>query len=450
MEASNRPFRPFGLEVNRAGVSAATALAATVAACTVLRPLRDEQATRLGAEALPTLFAMTFTMLVAISAALFVASRRVHPTRLVARTAGIASVVVIGLGSAAVSAGASSATGVAFVVAFGVFNVLAVALAWHAIARHMPSTGMPRHLATAATGAGIGAIAGPAIATLIAPTLGPAALVPAAACMIAVAIVAVSRLGDSSWGEASTRPARVRMNAFSPPRIGATAILVGGWSTVATLLYFCQVDIVGRELGDSTARTVWFASVDLVASCAALVVQLLTAAAFGRRTALQLALGIGPLLVAIAFLALWCHPELVVIAGATVVARIGGTSLLRPAREVLLASGPSPVAPQTRCAIDGVLVRGVDAVVATVIGSVSGGVASAGCLALVGSAIAMTLGAVGLHIGRNHDEPNRRESAPRQADVSRGTRRRDARACVPVRARRIIGADAHATHSSDR
>ncbi len=441
-----------GWTVDRRDAGRVVAVGAIVAACSVLRPLRDEQAIRCGTELVTLLFAATFAALVIVTAAVAAAGRRFRSGSVARFTmAGLASLALVTAWMGASMDGPSPA-GAALVVSHGVLNIVGAAMAWQMVIERTGGPGRSRAIAAATIGAGIGSIVGPLMATVLVDVAGPGSMVPVAAALFASAIRGATGRGrlaaNNGQGSGSSRPVEVR----APVRTGVrrVGVLVAGWSAVSTVVYFLQVGMVGEQVADPRARVAWFASIDLASNAVALLVQLGIAGLTSRREGLSVTLAIGPLFAAGGFTALWLWPDVGVLAAITIIGRAGGTALFRPGRELLLASCNRPVSPHARCAIDGVVYRAADAATAASIGVLSGGAPTVGMLAFTGTATALTLAIAGFHTGRIYENethvitsdiaPRIREASGRHGiddGLSSGTRSRG------------DGLD-HATHCFDR
>lgn len=401
-------------------VGPAVAVGASVAACAVLRPLRDEQAVRCGSGVVTGLFLATFAALVLVTVTTAFANRQFGRTRAVNATiiGGLAGVVLI-LAWVGIESDGASPAGAALVVSHGVLTVFTVAMAWQSVADRASASCRGHAVAAAAIGAGLGSILGPLTASVLVAAAGSRWLVPAAATLLGIATYSATcqRTGGVSR-DPSLEGVRAGVTSGTDAAVRRVASLVAGWSVVSTIIYFVQLNIVGEQLTDPHARVQWFASLDLSANAVALLVQIGTARWTARGTGLPTVLAIGPVLAAGGFVAIWLWPDAVVLAVVTVICRAGGTALFRPARELLLASVLRPVGSPTRCAIDGVVYRAADAATAASIGVLSGGAPTVGVLAAFGATAAVALAVAGFSIGRIHDHQQHNS----QYDIAPGVR----------------------------
>ena len=449
MEASTRLQGWWNLR--RDIVGPAVAVGASVAACAVLRPLRDEQAVRFGSGIVSGLFFATFAALVLVTVAAALAGRRFGRQKAVnaSMIAGLAALVLI-LAWVGIDSDGASPAGAALVVSHGVLTVFTVAMAWQSVADRDSASGRGRAVAAAAIGAGLGSILGPLTAAMLVAGAGSRWLVPAAAMLLGIATYSATRQRN---GRVTTGPNRARgpagVTSGTDAGVRRVAGLVAGWSVVSTIIYFVQVSIVGEQLSDPHARVQWFASLDLSANAVALLVQIGTARWTARRTGLPAVLAIGPVLAAGGFVAIWLWPDAGVLAVVTVIGRAGGTALFRPARELLLASVVRPVESPTRCAIDGVVYRAADAATAASIGVLSGGAPTVGVLAAFGATAAVALAVAGFRIGRIHDHQLHNSHYGIAPDVREDAGRQRIDPGVPGGARCLGAGLDHTDHSID-
>lgn len=387
-------------------VRPAWVVGSAVAASAVLRPLRDEQAVRCGADAVTGLFIATFVVLVLVTAVGASAARRTsHPDATPAPMHVTIVAITLLLAWLASDGAGQSLAGAAFVVGHGVSTVLAIGMAWQSVTGRGETLGHGRMVGAAAVGAGVGSIVGPLMAAVLVAGVGPQRLVPVAALLLGAATFSArNRANAGPIDVPRSRAEPLREASGTEPTVRRVAVLVGGWSAISTVIYFVQISIAGEQLVDPTARVQWFAALDLTSNATALLIQILTMRWTARRTRLSAALTIGPALAAGGFIAIWTCQDLGVLAVVSVIGRAGGTALFRPAREAMLASGSRPIASHTRCTIDGIVYRAADAATAASIGVISGGTPSVGQLALFGTTAAIALAAAGSRIGRSYDE----------------------------------------------
>ncbi len=390
----------------RPGEAAAALLAfayffALMAGYYILRPLREEMGIRGGVEHLPWNFTATLVaMLVAVPLYSELVARlpRARAVPLVYRfflvnLLAFYAAMRVGLAPAAVAR--------AFFVWVSVYNLFVVSVFWSFLSDLFTSAQARRLFGFVAAGGSAGALAGPAIAGLLAGVLGVPNLVLVSAALLEVATQAVGRLvrwsresGASAAraGEASgdTGGAALGGSAFSG--IGlvfrdryllAIALQMLLFTLCSTLLYLPTARLVASVVPDSARRTALFASVDFAVNVLALFTQSLATGAVLTRLGLGAALGIVPALSAIGFAVAACWPSVWVLAGLQALRRAGSYAVERPAREVLFTVVTREERYKSKGFVDTVVYRAGDAGSAWL----AQGIASAG-FAISGSMLA--------------------------------------------------------------
>ena len=229
-------------------VGPAVAVGASVAACAVLRPLRDEQAVRCGSGVVTGLFFATFAALVLVTVTTAFENRQFARTRAVSATmtGGLAGVVLI-LAWVGIESHGASRAGAALVVSHGVLTVFTVAMAWQSVADRASASCRGHAVAAAAIGAGLGSILGPLTASVLVAAAGSRWLVPAAATLLGIATYSATcqRTGGVSR-DPSLEGVRAGVTSGTDAAVRRVASLVAGWSVVSTIIYFVQLIIVGE------------------------------------------------------------------------------------------------------------------------------------------------------------------------------------------------------------
>jgi len=195
-----------------------------------------------------------------------------------------------------------------------------------------------------AAGGTAGAIAGPAVTTLLAVPLGPVNLLLVSGAFLLAATACIMQL--SKWGTANlstSAPDRpvggglfdgVRLVLVSPYLMMICAYVVL-YSILSTFLYFEQQQIVKSAISSSAQRTQLFASADLAVNVFTLSLQVLLFSRFLRWFGIAGGLVLIPLLSVPGFLALGIAPTLVVLMGFGILRRAAEFAICKPARETL-------------------------------------------------------------------------------------------------------------------
>ena len=359
-EAPSRPASPLltRLVDVRPGEGAAAALGfgyffALLAGYYILRPLREEMGIRGGVENLPWNFTATLlAMLVAVPlySALVARVPRARAVPLVyrfffANLVGFHLLVRLGVAPREVAR--------AFFVWVSVYNLFVVSVFWSFLADLMTSEQAKRLFGFVAAGGSAGALAGPAVAGLLAGSLGVANLLLVSAALLELATQAASGLvrWSARSGASAAREREGRAEGAGPALGGGAFRGIGLvfqdryllaiaaqtllFTLGSTFLYAHTARLVAAAFPDSARRTALFAAVDFAVNLAALLTQSLATGAFLTRLGLWAALGLVPAFSAAGFLLAAACPSLALLAAFQALRRAASYAVERPAREVL-------------------------------------------------------------------------------------------------------------------
>jgi AAA family ATP:ADP antiporter len=237
-----------------------------------------------------------------------------------------------------------------------------------------------------AAGGTVGALAGPALTTLLVQPLGARNLLLVSALLLSWAIICIARL--SAWSEA--HPADDRTADDGTTTAAADDPLLGGsiwagitlvvrspyllgicllmllFTTLATFLYLMQAQIVRDTFGDSAQRTAVFAAIDLAVNGLTLMLQLFLTSRLIKWFGLAVVLALVPLLLAAGFALLGLAPVLLVLLLVQIIRRAGNYAIMRPAREMLYVVLTREEKYKAKNLIDTVVYRSGDALSAWV------------------------------------------------------------------------------------
>src|SRR4051812_34532996 len=250
----------------------------------VLRPIRDEMGIQIGVGNLAWLFTATFVAMLAVVPAFgWVSSRfprcRFLPYVYLFFVANLLVFFVLFREKIAVDHART-----AFFVWVSVFNLFVVSVFWSFMADLYDTAQARRLYGFIAAGGTAGAIAGPAVTTLLAVPLGPVNLLLVSGAFLLAATACIMQL--SKWGTANlstSAPDRpvggglfdgVRLVLVSPYLMMICAYVVL-YSILSTFLYFEQQQIVKSAISSSAQRTQLFAAADLAVNVFTLSLQVL-------------------------------------------------------------------------------------------------------------------------------------------------------------------------------
>lgn len=377
----------------------------------ILRPVRDEMGIRTGVNKLQWLFTGTFiATLVIVPIFGFVAAR--IPRRKLLPWVYAFFIVNLAAFYAAFAADVSPVgTAITFFIWLSVFNLFVVSLFWSLNSDVFSTEQSHRVYGVIAAGGSAGALTGPALTALLATRVATAHLIAisgvlltaALACAAVLARSAKSDVGDPSRPMGGTTLAGIRLTLKSRTLLGI-ALLIVCYTTVSTILYFSQAEIVSNAITDSGQRTAWFARLDLATNVLAITVQALITRQFVRKLGLRWTLVIVPLLVAIGLLVLGTLTLPLIVAIVQVVHRAGDFALMRPGREMIYTTVGAESRYKAKSFIDTTVYRANDALAGWLVAAGRGAGLDAAGLALAGIPVALLWLGTGRAIGRRHDE----------------------------------------------
>jgi AAA family ATP:ADP antiporter len=373
----------------------------------IIRPVRDEMGIAGGLDQLQWVFTGTFlVMLAAVPFFGFLSARlpraRLLPAIYLFFIMNLLFFQLLLSGESAPLWGAR-----AFFIWVSVFNLFIVSVFWSFMADIFSNAQGKRLFALIAAGGTAGAIAGPAITTLLALQLGTANLLLVSAGFLCAALGAIlylnRRVSSSDKSDQQGLGGSVFegfTQTFGSRYLLGIGLFIWLYATLSTFLYFEQAHIVKAAFDDPDARTRLFALIDLAVNLLTLLFQLLITGRIMQKFGVAVALAAMPALLALGFMVLAIAPVLPVLVATQVVRRAGNYAVTRPAREVLYTVVPRSSKYKAKNFIDTVIYRGADAVA----GWLFAGMKSLG-MGLTGIAwtavpLAVAWCFLGLHLGR--------------------------------------------------
>lgn len=382
----------------------------------VLRPARDALGMQRGIEAVRWLF-MATALATLLANPLFgwLVSRYRRMAFIAATYAFFAACLVGFWALLAFAPGAvGEASGMVFYVFFSVFNLFATMVFWALMADRFTLDQGKRFFALIAVGGTLGAIAGPALAGLLARPLGTPALLLVAAAFLLLAIAA-------AWGVARHRPAGAEEGR---PDTGAAHAVIGGaaWNglravlrspyllgiagyvvvmtVMATLLYFTRLQMVAALGDDLDLRTTVLANIDLVVQLSTLLLQGVVAGHLMKRVGVPFTLALLPVTVALGFVGLAVVGTLAALVVFESCFRAVQRALTRPARETLYTVTSREDKYKSKAFVDTFVYRGGDVIGAQLEGLLTRLGLGLAALASVAVPLALAWAALGVWLGR--------------------------------------------------
>jgi len=267
-------------EARRVGV-AALAFFFLLAAYYVIRPVRDQLAGATGSVALPWFYAGTFVAMLVVAPVFGWLSARLPRRALLGWGQGffIACLVAfVPLFAQQASIGAR-ALGIGFFIWVSVFNLFVVSLFWSLMADLFDGERARRVFPLIALGGAFGALAGPALTSLLVERIGVAPLLAVSAMLLVIALGLMLYLSATNAGtRAESAPIGGSMLAglratFADPFLRLMALLMLCSDGVGTLAYALVADYAKAHFADAVARTAFYGHIDLAVNILQMVLQ---------------------------------------------------------------------------------------------------------------------------------------------------------------------------------
>jgi AAA family ATP:ADP antiporter len=343
-----------------------------LAAYYVLRPLRDEMGVAGGVRNLHWLFTATFLVMLAAVPLFGALVARLPRRRFIPLVYHffVANIALFWMLLAFDVARLETAR--VFFVWISVFNLFAVSVFWSFMADVIAAEQGKRLFGFIAAGGSAGALLGPALTVWLAEAVGPANLLLVAAVLLEAAVWCAQRLEKAAPARADHAPAPsaapIGGNALAgfrlllrSPYLAGIALWVLLLSLCGTFLYFQQANIVAAASDDPAVRTRIFATIDLAAGLATILIQATATGRLMTRFGVGPAAALLPLVFAAGFAVLAASPVLLAVVAFQTLQRTANFAISNPAREVLFTVVDREEKYKSKYLIDGVVFRGGDA-----------------------------------------------------------------------------------------
>lgn len=318
----------------------------------VLRPAREALGMQRGIEAIRWLFVGTVVITLLVNPVFGLLVSRLRRLAFTSATYLFFVAGLLGFHALLVFAPAAvgERTGQVFYVWFSVFNLFETMLFWALMADRFTLEQSKRLFGLIAVGGTLGAIFGPALASMLARPLGTPALLLVAAGFLLLALgaawwlmrlpVAAGAAGAS--GREFRAPTLIGGSAWEGFRavarsryllaICAYVLIV---AVMATFIYFTRLQMVAALGSDLDMRTTVFARIDMLTQVATLALQALVAGHLMQRLGTSLALALLPATAALGFLGLAIAGSIAALVAFEATFRAIQRGIMRPARETL-------------------------------------------------------------------------------------------------------------------
>ncbi|MDX6499817.1 MAG: antiporter, family [Blastocatellia bacterium] len=316
----------------------------------VIRPIRDDFGVAGGIENLPWMFTGTLvTMLIAN--ALFAAlvarfsRRRFIP---IAYRFFIANLLIFLVLLLTISQGNQVWVGRAFFVWTSVFNLFVISVFWAFMVDVFNADQGKRLFGFISVGGTLGAIVGAAITASLVRKIGSVNLLLVSAGLLELSAQCVRFFPKiiAGAGVANEKKAGAESpvgggiwsgivhNVSSPYLLGISTYMLL-YALTSTLLYFQQVGIAAAAYPDRSARTAFFAQIDLLVNVLTVLVQIFLTGRLLKWFGVGVTLAILPALSVVGFTAMGVGPTLALLVIFLTLRRAGNFAVARPARETL-------------------------------------------------------------------------------------------------------------------
>jgi len=384
-----------------------------LAAYFVIRPIRDEMGVAGGVRNLPWLFLGTLIGMLLIHPLFTTLVSRLPRRLFIPLSYGFFAVnlVFFWLLFRSLPSAEGVWVGRIFFIWTSVFNLFVVSIFWSLMADLFRPAQAKRLFGFVAVGGTMGAVVGSAATAFLAARITPTNLLLLSAALLIAATLAARKLMQTApeTGEKGAvdadRPLGggvldgIRM-AFASPYLLGIVIYMLLYTVTATFLYFQQADIVAVSFADRTARTVFFARIDLAVNTLTVITQVFLTGRIVRRIGVALALAALPLVCVLGFAAVGIAPTLMTIAVFQVLRRSSNYAVARPCREMLYTVIPREAKYKAKNFIDTFVYRVGDQVGAwsyAALGTLGFGAAA---ISMVAAPLAAVWLGVGLWLGR--------------------------------------------------
>ena len=376
----------------------------------VLRPVRDEMGIQGGVENLQWLFTATFVAMLCIVPLFGWISSRFPRRRFVPAVYVFFLVNVLLFYLLFESGVDKRLLARVFFVWLSVFNLFVVSVFWSFMVDVFTGEQGKRLFGLIAVGGSAGAVAGPALTSWLAVSLGTVNLLLISAAFLALALWCVVQLGRLSADATGTEALiggglldGIRRVASSRYLLGVVLYILL-YTSLATFLYFTQAYIVRDAFSDSDQRTQVFALMDLGTNALTICLQLFVTGRLATRFGVGVTLALVPVFLMIGFIVLGFAPVLGVLVAIQILRRAGNYAFARPGREMLFSVLGREDKYKSKNFIDTVVYRGGDAVSGWLYTGLTALGLGVGAIAWLAAPLALLWAVTGWRLGRRRDE----------------------------------------------
>ena len=301
-----------------------------------------------------------------------------------------------------------------FYVWVSVFSLFHISVFWSFMADTFSQPQSTRLFAFIGAGASVGAIAGPALATLLAGqgNTDPLLLIAAVTIIATLPLVIlVQRLKLSDLGNAEVSAGQddfeyIGGNPFAGfveflrnPYLLGIGLFIFFYTSIGSFVYF-ELKNLMADYSRAERAQIW-AGVDLVVNTLTLGIAMFATGRIASRLGLSFTLASVPVVIAVGMLMLMAAPAVATVVALQVVRRAGNYAISRPAREMLFTAVDRETRFKAKPVIDIVVYRGGDMLNAWGFTALTQGLGlGLAATAGVGAGIALLWAGTGIALGR--------------------------------------------------
>ena len=383
-----------------------------------LRPVRDAMASDWSDAELSWLWTSTFLISLAAVAIYGSIISRIRFRRIVPGVYGFFSLSFLAFYLGTHIADNPVYVDKAFYVWLSVFSLFHVSVFWSFMADMFSKDQGKRLFGFIASGASIGAVAGPLFPVFFSATVGVYNLILLAAGLLLLIIPLVAYLErlkqedlhggqagteQASWVTTGGNPLAGFADFFSNRYLLGIGLFILLYTAMSTFVYFELKNMLAEF--DRATRSQYWGIMDLMVNSLAVITAMFATNRLALRYGLSVTLSIVPVIIIAGWLIVAISPLLPVLMSLQVVRRAGNYAVTRPGREMLFTQVSRETRFRTKPVIDIVVYRGGDMLSGwAYTGLAAGfGLGLAG-MGLIGAGIALLWAIVAVFIGNAYDQ----------------------------------------------
>ena len=310
-----------------------------------------------------------------------------------------------------------------FYVWLSVFSLFHVSVFWSFMAETFSKDQGKRLFGFIASGASIGAVAGPVIPVFFSATLGVYNLMLLASLLLLLTIpliVYLEKLKQEELDRAAPvlssrdtiggNPLSGFSDFFSNRYLLGIGLFILLYTVMSTFVYFELKNMLAEF--DRATRAQYWGIMDLIVNSLAIVTAMFATNRLAMRFGLSVTLSIVPVIIIAGWLVVAVAPLLLVLVGLQIVRRAGNYAITRPGREMLFTLVSRETRFKTKPVIDIVVYRGGDMLSGWVYTGLAQGFGlGLTAIGLIGAGIAFLWAIMAVFIGRSYDHDRLHSSA---------------------------------------